>query len=170
MYKSHSIQKHRPSQQSHRTIISAKFKDIATSQWLTCLAYDLKKAGQNPPSPELFLEAIEMLLEGGPAKRLDSTPGVRKIVENSSSGSDSSAESWLDIAQIVDVCLRGLAHWNSSYSPRCVSAWRVGLVQCLLLCFAVAPMRTCLHCNRPMDGIARCTVPMKLWLLIYHGQ
>ena len=152
MYKSHSIQKHRPSQQSHRTIISAKFKshhhfitagdklpdftnsnrfnrDIATSQWLTCLAYDLKKAGQNPPSPELFLEAIEMLLEGGPAKRLDSTPGVRKIVENSSSGSDSSAESWLDIAQIMDVCLRGLAHWNSSYSPRCVSAWRVGLVQ-----------------------------------------
>jgi hypothetical protein len=152
VYKSHRIQKHRPSQQSHRTIISAKCKshyyfitagdklpdftnsnrfnrDIPTLQWLTCLAYDLKKAGQNPPSPELFLEAIEMLLEGGPAKRLDSTPRVRKTVENSSSGSNSSAESWLDIAQTMDVCLRGLAHWNSSYSPRCISAWRVGLVR-----------------------------------------
>lgn len=41
-----------------------------------------KKAGQNPPSPELFLEAIEMFLEGEPAKRLDSTPRVRNIVDN----------------------------------------------------------------------------------------
>ena len=48
--------------------------DIPASRWLTRLSYDFKKAHYNPPTPELFLEAIEMLLEGEPAKRLDSTP------------------------------------------------------------------------------------------------
>ena len=48
--------------------------DIPASRWLTHLAYDFKKAGHNPPTLELFLEAIEMLLEGEPVKRLDSTP------------------------------------------------------------------------------------------------
>lgn len=43
---------------------SSRFNgDIPVSRWLTRLAYNFKKAGQNPPSLELFLEAIEMLLE-----------------------------------------------------------------------------------------------------------
>lgn len=33
------------------------------------------------PSPELFLEAIKMLFGGEPAKRLDSTPRIRKILD-----------------------------------------------------------------------------------------
>jgi len=41
-----------------------------------------KKAGHNHLSPELFLEAAEMLLEGEPAKRLDSTPWIRRFVNN----------------------------------------------------------------------------------------
>jgi len=34
------------------------------------------------PAADLFLEAIEMLLEGELARRLDSTLRVRKIVDN----------------------------------------------------------------------------------------
>jgi hypothetical protein len=41
-----------------------------------------RRQARNPPSPELFHEAIEMPLESGPAKRLDSTPRVRKVVDN----------------------------------------------------------------------------------------
>jgi hypothetical protein len=41
-----------------------------------------RRQARNPPSPELFHEAIEMLLESGPVKRLDSTPRVRKVVDN----------------------------------------------------------------------------------------
>jgi hypothetical protein len=43
---------------------------------------NFKKAGQNPPSLELLIETIEILLEAEPAKRLDLTPRVRKIVDN----------------------------------------------------------------------------------------
>lgn len=46
--------------------------------------YDFRKAGHNPPSPELFLESIEMLLEGEPARRLDSTPRIRRIINKRS--------------------------------------------------------------------------------------
>jgi hypothetical protein len=43
---------------------------------------NFKKAGQNPPSLELLLKKIEMLLKVKPVKRLDLTPRVRKIVNN----------------------------------------------------------------------------------------
>ena len=56
--------------------------DIPASRWLTRLSYDFKKAKHNPLEAELFLEAIEMLLEGEPAKRLDSTPPIREIIDN----------------------------------------------------------------------------------------
>jgi hypothetical protein len=55
--------------------------DIPASRWLTRLAYDFRKASKNVPKPELYLEAIEMLLEGEPARRLDSTPRIRKIID-----------------------------------------------------------------------------------------
>jgi len=55
--------------------------DIPALRWITRLVYDFKKAGYRPPPSELFLEAIEMLLEGDPAKRLDSTPRIRKLID-----------------------------------------------------------------------------------------
>ncbi|KAH8780636.1 hypothetical protein F5882DRAFT_463241 [Hyaloscypha sp. PMI_1271] len=61
-------------------------------------AYDFKKAGQNVPTPELFLEAIEMLLKGEPARRLDSTPRIRRLINNraSASGADiDTVKEWL---------------------------------------------------------------------------
>jgi hypothetical protein len=58
--------------------------DIPASRWLTRLTYGFKKAGHNPSTPELFLDAIEMLLEGEAAKRLDSTPRLRRIVDQHS--------------------------------------------------------------------------------------
>jgi hypothetical protein len=56
--------------------------DIPASRWITRLIYDFKKAGQPVPDPELFLEAVEMLLEGEPARRLDSTPRIRRLIDN----------------------------------------------------------------------------------------
>jgi hypothetical protein len=58
--------------------------DIPAFRWLTRLVYDFRKASQNIPRPELFLEAIEMLLEGEPARRLDSILRIRKIVNKRS--------------------------------------------------------------------------------------
>ena len=56
--------------------------NIPALRWLTRLTYDFKKAGQNIPKLELFLEAIKMLLEGEPARRLNSMPRIRKLVDN----------------------------------------------------------------------------------------
>lgn len=39
------------------------------------LTYDVRKAGHTPPISELFLEAIEMLLEGEPARDPIILPG-----------------------------------------------------------------------------------------------
>jgi hypothetical protein len=60
---------------------------IPASRWLTRLNYDFKKAGHKKPDPEMFLEAIEMLMEGEPAKRLDSTPRIRKLIDRRSTDS-----------------------------------------------------------------------------------
>jgi len=49
---------------------------------LTRLVYNFKKAGQDLPQPDIFLEAIEMLLEDESIKRLDSIPCVRRIIDN----------------------------------------------------------------------------------------
>ena len=54
--------------------------DILASRWLTRLAYDFRKASKNVLKLELYLEVIEILLEGEPARRLDSTPRIRKII------------------------------------------------------------------------------------------
>ncbi|RKF56517.1 hypothetical protein GcC1_196041 [Golovinomyces cichoracearum] len=36
---------------------------IPASRWLLRLKYDFRRAGYNPPPGELYLEAIEMLLD-----------------------------------------------------------------------------------------------------------
>jgi hypothetical protein len=66
--------------------------DILVSRWLTRLAYDFKKAGQAILALELFLETIEMLLEGEPARRLDSTPRIRRLIDRRSSATQLDVE------------------------------------------------------------------------------
>ncbi|KAH8745452.1 hypothetical protein F5882DRAFT_371266, partial [Hyaloscypha sp. PMI_1271] len=51
---------------------------------LTRLIYDFRKARHNPPSPELFLESIKILLEGEPTRRLDSTSRIHRIINKRS--------------------------------------------------------------------------------------
>ena len=56
--------------------------NIPASRWLTRLLYDFRKAGHKVPNPELFLESIEMLLEGELTRRLDSILRIRKLINN----------------------------------------------------------------------------------------
>ncbi|TQS37517.1 hypothetical protein Golomagni_02005 [Golovinomyces magnicellulatus] len=53
---------------------------IPASRWLLRLKYDFRRAGYNPPPGELYLEAIEMLLDGSAADRLSATPRIRRII------------------------------------------------------------------------------------------
>jgi len=65
---------------------------IPASRWLLKLTHDFKTARLYPPSPELFLESIEMLFHGEAAKRLDSTPRIRRIVEDRDTATDTEVE------------------------------------------------------------------------------
>ncbi|KAI0991203.1 hypothetical protein K3495_g16984, partial [Podosphaera aphanis] len=55
---------------------------IPASRWLLRLKYDFRRAGHNPPSGELYLESIEMLLDGTAANRLSATPRIRRIIDS----------------------------------------------------------------------------------------
>ena len=72
--------------------------NIPVLRQLTRLTYDFKKAGQSVPKLELFLEAIEMLLKGEPARCLNSIPRIRKLIDNRASANEANIETikeWL---------------------------------------------------------------------------
>jgi len=54
----------------------------SAARWLTKLGYDFEQSGQVPPSPSLYLKAIDMLFVGDAATWLDRTLQMRYIVNN----------------------------------------------------------------------------------------
>ncbi|KAM3082544.1 hypothetical protein ACMFMF_002202 [Clarireedia jacksonii] len=59
-----------------------------------------------PPSPPRFLESVEILLEGAPAKKLDSTPRIRNIMdqlEKATQEDMDTVKQWLKDEYPVDV-------------------------------------------------------------------
>ncbi|KAM3085985.1 hypothetical protein ACMFMG_003035 [Clarireedia jacksonii] len=79
---------------------------IPATCWLHRLTDDFRQAGQYPPSPSLFLESVEILLEGAPAKKLDSNPRIRSIMdqlEKATQEDMDTVKQWLKDEYPVDV-------------------------------------------------------------------
>ncbi|KAI0997674.1 hypothetical protein K3495_g10514 [Podosphaera aphanis] len=71
---------------------------IPASRWLLWLKYDFQRAGHNPQPGELYLEAIEMLVDGPVADRLAGTPRIRRIIntrESATSEQIAEVNEWL---------------------------------------------------------------------------
>ncbi len=75
------------------------------------LTYDVRKAGHTLPISELFLEAIEMLLEGEPARGFHYTSRFCRIVDKHAEASNDDANTvkeWLikyHLAAYLPVCV-----------------------------------------------------------------